>query len=239
MTIGVAVETEIAELRVVYTERAYTLDELTRILVQIDEIWTAGRVLSVAHGLAVGQVYRAERDLVTATDGTVVSAPHRYESPRIGRLIMASPLDLSVVIPATTGVVASGSLAWYGVHLVKAALVDPARVGAWLPTLVASWRRAWADAARAGQERDEARARARSADLDAALARFLDIGDMEKPAVVQLVKVDEDVPEEIADALSVLTSDSPRRPTETTWQEHLRGVRQPRPADRHEADPQP
>jgi hypothetical protein len=200
----VHIDAAVVGLRAVMPQRGYTLSDMTQTLTHLDRIWDAAHTLAIVHGVVEGAVIAhdglwAER---TPGGGLEMIMPG-HESPVVGHLIMASPMDVSLLAEGVMGVAAAGSLAWYGIHLVKAVLEDPARVGAWLPKLVASWRREWADAAMASRER--AIAGARASDLDAALARFLDAAELDKPERVELMNVDASPPSEFA-SLKVVAS---------------------------------
>jgi hypothetical protein len=186
--------TETTGLRLVYPERDYTLSDMVHTLTHLDHIWGAAYEFS--------QIWGMETDAPDAYLMPVTSEGDVYEygaydhvSPKIGRLVMASPLDLHLLLTAAVPL-GTGTAGWFAAHLVKKCAKDPTQIGDWLPTLVKAWRHGWAEAELAKKERQAIREY--NMTIDVALARMLDASALPAAERIDLVNVSPQVPDELS-----------------------------------------
>jgi hypothetical protein len=120
-----------ASVHVVYPDATYDLGNLGAYFMTVDELWSTVFVLA---------------DLRTAlrpTDAARYLADGRLAFERIK---LNSPLEITLAAAGSTGVIV------YALHLLRAVLRDPERIGAWLPRLAVGWHRARREAEVARQE---------------------------------------------------------------------------------------
>jgi hypothetical protein len=118
------------------------------------------------------------------------------------RIKLDSPLEIIVAAAGSTGVII------YALHLLCAFLVDPERIGGWLPRLVTGWHKARRDAEMVRQGQRVEVIRGRLTDLLVKqnmsslmrLAQNPELQDLH-PAQITLVGGDDETPEDIRKAL--------------------------------------